>query len=192
MDTINNSYSIPNEEFEQLKKVLDDCEKLIERPNMTEIIRVGISVIVNEKKPKDISQILAKIGRRKPGRPQKDKEVEIAAVDEIDFSQISDSQWEKIKFLFLNQEEARTILSEILSGFQTAYQRGVNKNYVIYNSKRWRVLQQWQEEGKWKQVYHLLLPTFDKKHRQKWDKIFLYSYLSKRKRRMAKKKDAIA
>ena len=157
MNTVNTSYSIPSEEYEQLEEVLNKCERFIEKLNMTEIIRVAIHNLITEKKPKDISNTLSLIGRKQRGRPKKKRlgkdEEENNKNTERDFSQISDFQWNKIEFLFSGDNEARIILSELLFDLQNAWKRGISKNQTTPKVKRWRRKQKWQEAGIWTEVY---------------------------------------
>ena len=187
MVTINASYSIPSEEYQRLEEVLSDCEKVIEKPNMTEIIRVAIHNLITEKKPKDISHTLNQIGRKQRGRPRKDNTDEndknANKNIETDFSQISDFQWGKIETLFSEDTEARAILSDILFDLQNAWKRNIARKQTTSKVKRWRRQQKWQESGIWTEIYNRLLPTFDKQQELTWNELFLRSFLVKRKRR---------
>jgi transposase len=186
MTTVNSSYSIPLDEYRKLIEIRDKCKKFNEKPNMTEIVRVAIYNLITEKKPEDISKTLNIIGRKQPGRPRKldqnKKGEENDKIDEIDFSQISDSRWEQIKPLFADEQDARPILSDILFDLQNGWKRNTPQNQTTPKIKRWRRLKKWQENGIWNDVYHCLLPTYNKQDRVAWDKIFLKSFVNKRNR----------
>lgn len=186
MSTVNNSFSIPSEEYRQLEEVRAECEKLVEKPNMTEIVRVAIYNLITEKNPKDISTTLNSIGRKRRGRPRKDdksdEEEESDKTADTDFSQISDFQWEKIESLFSGDREARTLVSDILFDMQNTHKRNVVRKRSTAKVKRWRRLQKWQESGVWTKVYQRMLATFDKQQVNAWNEIFLKSFLVKRKR----------
>lgn len=185
MATVNNSYSIPYEEYQQLEEVRVECQKLVEKPNMTEIIRVAIYNLITEKKPKDISSTLDRIGRKRRGRPKKSNEAEKEAsdrIDEVDFSQISDFQWAKIESLFPGDHEARILVSDILFDLQNAHKRNILRKRNTSKVKRWRRLQKWQESGVWTKVYQRLLTTLDKKQVNAWNELFLKSFIIRRMR----------
>ncbi len=186
MATVNNSFSIPSEEYRQLEEVRAECEKLVEKPNMTEIVRVAIYNLITEKKPKDISTTLNSIGRKRRGRPRKNDEgnedEQSSPTANIDFSQISDFQWKKIESLFSGDQEARSLLSDILFDLQNTHKRNVIRNRSTAKVKRWRRLQKWQESGVWTKVYQRMMVTLDKQQVNAWNEIFLKSFLVKRKR----------
>lgn len=184
MVTVNASYSIPSEEYQQLEEVLAECEKVIEKPNMTEIVRVAIHNLITEKNPKDISHTLNQIGRKQRGRPRKDNPDERDESDKnikTDFSKISDFQWKKIEPLFSGDQEARNILSDILFDLQNARKRNISRKQTTPKIKRWRRQKKWQENGIWTEIYIRLLTTFDKHQVATWNEIFLKSFLFKRK-----------
>lgn len=186
MATVNNSFSIPSEEYQRLEKVHAECQELVEKPNMTEIVRVAIDNLIAEKKPKDISAVLNRIGRRRRGRPRKedenDRKEKGDKTADIDFSQISDLQWGKIEPLFSGDPEARALVSDILFDLQNTHKRNVLRRQSTAKVKRWRRLQKWQENGVWTKVYQRMLGTFDKQQTNAWNEVFLKSFLVKRKR----------
>jgi transposase len=182
MATVNNSYSIPAEEFKVLEKIREDCKQVIEDPNLTEIVRVAIYNLSQEKEPKDISKTLYKLGRKSPGRPAKEfKEKTTEVGDFVDFSVITDVQWELIKNLFKDKTQARKVLSDIIFDLQNIWRRSVKKNYKTSKTTAWRTLQKWQDNGIWAEIYHRLSRTYNDKQKAQWDKVFLNSYIHKRK-----------
>lgn len=182
MATINSSYSIPEDEYENFEKLLKNCESVIEKPNKSEIVRVAIHNLSKEKNLIEISEILDDLGRKKRGRKAKQQLKERdGRQKKIDLKKTIENNWDKFQDLFPKDKNAERLLSEILFEAQNSWKRDIKRELKTSKATRWRRLNKWKESGVWSEIYTRLLKLTSKHNMPELKDVFLSTYLNERK-----------